>query len=60
MNLWLDGYLLGIQFLHTMGDSSQHLHLMSKKVTPIQYRLSSNDYLQNIVLYLNDNLIVGI
>ena len=61
INFWFDNSLVGIQFLHRMGESSQHLHLMSKSVSPVQYRLNTNDYVQNIVLWISsDNKIVGI
>lgn len=59
VNMWMDGYLLGIQFLHSMGESPQHLQLPLKKVNPIQYRLNNDDYLQNAILHINDNKIVG-
>ena len=36
------------------------MHLVSKKVTPIQYRLSGNDYVENVVLVLAEGEIVGI
>lgn len=49
----MDKYLIGIQFLHTLGETTQHLHSEGgdiKKLTPIQYRLNSNDYLENVIL----------
>ena len=39
-----------------MGESVQHLHIATqKKITPIQYRLDKNDYLENIVLVIMTN-----
>lgn len=56
INIWLDKQLIGLQFIHIMGETMQHLHSEggeSKKLIPIQYRLNSNDYLENIVLVLS-------
>lgn len=39
-----------------MGESDQHLHILpEKKITPIQYRLNTNDYLENIVVIIMIN-----
>jgi hypothetical protein len=43
-----------------MGESSQHLHLVTKSINPVQYRLNGNDYLANVVLWISDNKIMGI
>jgi hypothetical protein len=43
-----------------MGESTQHLHMTSKVISPIQYRLNGNDYLENVVLWISENKIVGI
>lgn len=43
-----------------MGESSQHLHLVTKSINPVQYRLSGNDYLSNVILWISDNKITGI
>lgn len=45
INLWFDKWLIGIQFIHMVGESVQHLHLVGKKLSPIQYRLTGSDYL---------------
>lgn len=60
INFWFDGFLVGIQFLHRLGESSQHLHLISKVISPVQYRLNGNDYLEGIALWISDNKIAGI
>lgn len=60
LNLWFDGHLIGLQVLQRMGESTQHLHITSKVVAPIQYRLNGNDYLENIVLWISENKIAGI
>lgn len=60
INFWFDGFLVGIQFLHRLGESSQHLHLTSKVISPIQYRLNGNDYLEGVALWISDNKIAGI
>jgi hypothetical protein len=31
-----------------------------KKLVPIQYRLGTNDYLENLVIYISEGLIYGI
>ena len=56
----MDGFLVGIQFLHTLGESVQHMHLLNKKVMPIQYRLHDGDWLTNVVLYHIDNRILAL
>jgi len=43
-----------------MGESSQHLHLVTKSINPVQYRLTGNDYLENVILWISDNKITGI
>jgi hypothetical protein len=43
-----------------MGESTQHLHLTTKVISPIQYRLGGNDYLENVVLWISENKIAGI
>ena len=60
INFWFDKHLIGIQFVHTVGESIQHMHLINKKVTPIQYRLSGNDYVENVILVLMEGEIVGV
>ena len=52
--------LIGIQFVHMMGESIQHLHLVNKKMNPIQYRLTGKDYVENIILVLADGAITGL
>ena len=60
MNFWWDGHLIGLQLLHRMGESSQHLHLINKNISPVQYRLNGNDYVVNIILWISENKIGGI
>ena len=60
MNLWFDGSLIGIQFLYRMGESSQHLHLVTKSISPVQYRLNTNDYVTGVILWISDNRIGGV
>jgi hypothetical protein len=60
LNLWFDGFLVGLQVLQRLGESVQHLHLTSKMVSPVQYRLNGSDYLENVVLWISDNRITGI
>ncbi len=36
------------------------MHLVNKKIVPIQYRLSGNDYVVNIILVINEGMITGI
>ena len=61
MNLWFDGYLIGIELIHELGSSGQHLQVMGgKKLVPIQYRLGTNDYLENVLIYISEGLIHGI
>jgi len=43
-----------------MGESTQHLHLITKTLSPIQYRLNGNDYVENVALWISENRIVGI
>ena len=58
--MWFEKHLVGIQFVHVMGESIQHMHLVNKKIVPIQYRLSGNDYIENFILVINDGFITGI
>ena len=34
--------------------------MTTKTITPINYRLNGNDYVENIVLWISDNKITGI
>lgn len=61
LNLWFDGHLTGIEVLHETGSSGQQIQVLGgKKIVPIQYRLGTGDYLENVVIYISEGLIHGI
>jgi hypothetical protein len=61
LNLWMDGFLVGVEVIHEIGSSGQQLQVLGgKKIVPIQYRLGANDYLENVVIYISEGLVHGI